>query len=206
MKLRTILIAAGAPLLVLMVLRPWAGDAAPDARPASAAVPRPAVGAFPAGRDRAVDGVRAELAELRADVSRLGPAPAPAPAEAEEPEPEELRARDDQRSAAKAALLARTFAADARDPSWSPQAERAVRDAFAAAALPGARLDEAACGATLCRVAVVFDSIEHRNDGYGGVIELVRWPSRGFGRVSPDDPLRYVFYASRDQASFPRVE
>jgi hypothetical protein len=203
MKLRTILIAAGAPLLVLVVVRPWAGEAAPAARPAPA-VARPVLGAVPvpAGRDRAVAGVRAELAELRADVSRLGPAAAPA----EEPSPEEQRARDDQRSAAKAALLAQAFAADARDPSWSPQAELAVRDAFAAAALPGARLDEAACGATLCRVAVVFDSIEHRNEGYGGVIELVRWPSRGFGRVSPDDPLRYVFYASRDQASFPRAE
>lgn len=200
MKPRTILIAASAPLILLVVLRPWAGDAAPAASTAPAVAPPPRTRLD--ARALAGEGARAELAELRADVSRLGAAPTPK----EELSPEEQRARDRQRTATQAALLARTFAAEARDPTWSPQAERSVREAFAASAIPGARLDEAACGATLCRVTVAFDSIGHRDEGFGAVIELVRWPARGFGDVSPVDPLRYVFYASRDPESFPGVD
>lgn len=199
MKPRTILIAASAPMILLAVLRPWAGDAAPAASPAPTAAPPSR--ALLGGHDLAAAGVRAELAELRADVSRLGAAPPPK----EELTPEEQRARDRQRAAAQAALLAKTFAAETRDPTWSPQTEGLVREAFEAAALPGARLDEAACSATLCRVTVAFDSIERRDEGFGAVIELVRWPSRVFGDVAPGDPLRYVLYASRDPQSFPDV-
>jgi len=204
MKLRTILIAAGAPLILLGVLRPWAGDTAPTTSSAPAVAPPTAAQPLPFrdDRDHTAVGVRAELAELRAAVSRLGAAAAPK----EELSPEEQRVRDDQRVAAHTALLAGTFAADARDPNWSPQAEFSVHGAFAAAALPGARLDEVACGAALCRITVAFDSIEHRDEGFGAVVELVRWPSRGFGDVSPDDPLRYVFYTSRDRESFPSLE
>ncbi len=207
MKPRTLLMAASVPLVLLVawLLRasqeaPAAGGEAPATRPAPAAAPR--ARAFPDGRDLAAAGVRSELAELREEVSRLGSAAAPA----EPRSPEEQQARDDQRVAAQAALLVKTFAADPRDPSWSPDAERSVRDAFAAAALPGARLHEVACGSTLCRITVSFDSIDHRNESFAAVVELARWPSRGFGDVSPDDPLRYVFYASRDQESFPAVE
>jgi hypothetical protein len=86
MKPRTILIAASAPLILLAVLRPWAGDAAPAAHPAPAVAPSPR--ARLDARDLAGEGVRAELAELRADVSRLGAAPTPK----EERSPEEQRA------------------------------------------------------------------------------------------------------------------
>src|SRR5688572_10562244 len=152
MKPRTILIAAGAELLLVVVVCPWAGDVAPAASSAPTVAPPGAAWARPVheGRERAADGVRAELAEPRADASRLGADAAPR----EELSPEEERARDDRRIADKTARFARTFAAEARDPAWSPQAERSVRDAFAAAALPGARLAEAACGATLCRITV----------------------------------------------------
>ena len=207
MKPRTLLVAASAALILLVVWRPWAGEEAPGAgekapavRPASELAPRARAG--PDGPDRAAARVRGELAELREEVSRLGSAAAPA----ERPSPEEQQARADRRDTAQAALLVKTFAADTRDPSWSPDAERLVRDTFAAAPLPGARLAEVACGTALCRITVAFDSIEHRNESFASVVQLAPWPSRGFGDVSPDDPLRYVFYASRDHGSFPDIE
>jgi len=203
MKLRTFSIAAGAPLLLLVALRPWSDDAAPAGSPAPAVAPR--AHALPDGRDRAAARVQRELAELREEVSSLGPAAARQEDRppARELSPEEQQEQDQQRVAAQASLLVKTFAADPRDPSWSPQAERSVRDAFATAALPGARLDEVACGGTLCRITVSFDSIERRDQGFAAVVELARWPTRGFGDVSPEDPLRYVVYAARDQESFP---
>lgn len=204
MKPRTILMAASAALILLVVWRPWAGDEAPAAgrqAPAVRHAPEvPRARAFP--DDRASAFVRSELAELREEVTRLGSGVAPAV----EPSPEEQQERTDRRDAAQAALLVKTFAADTRDPSWSPDAERSVRDAFAAAPLPGARLAEVACGTAMCRITVAFDSIGHRDESFAAVTELVHWPTRGFGDVSPDDPLRYVFYASRDHTSFPDVD
>lgn len=207
MRPRTILLAASASvvlalaLVLVLALRPWADEPAPVVTPAPAAGPV-VTRAVPVHGGAAAR-VQGELAELRAEVSRLGAAPAPAPEEALSPE--EQQARGDARVVQQAALLAKTFAADVRDPGWSPQTESAVREAFAAAAVPGARLEEVACGGTLCRFTVAFDSIERRDEGAGAVVGLVRWDAIGFGDVSPDDPLRYVVYASRDPDSFPSV-
>ncbi|HSK02263.1 MAG TPA: hypothetical protein VK932_13520 [Kofleriaceae bacterium] len=188
-------------LVLVLALRRWAEEPAPAVAPAPAAGPV-APRAIPVHGGAAAR-VQGELAELRAEVSRLGAAPAPEPAEALSPEEEQ--ARGDQRVAEQTALLAKAFAADVRDPGWSPQTESALREAFAAAAVPGARLEEVACGGTLCRVTVAFDSIERRDEGVGAVAGLVRWDAIGFGDASPDDPLRYVVYASRDRESFPAV-
>jgi hypothetical protein len=200
MKPRMIMIAAGASLVLLLVLRAWTDDAAPAANPAPTVGP-PARSAFPL-RDGATARVQSELAELRAEVSRLGAPAAPK----EELSPEEQRAHHDQRAAVQAALLAKAFAADTRDPSWSPQTEHALRDAFAAAALPGAQLEEVACGAKLCRFTAAFESIERRDEGIGAMLGLIRWRSLGFGDASPDDPRRYIVYAARDPESFPSIE
>ncbi len=205
MSPRPILLVASASLglalalVLLQMRRPRADDPVPVASPVPAPAPRSAATHASSVHGGATARVQDELAELRAEVARLGAAPAPA----EVLSPEEQQVRGDQRVAAQAALLAKAFAADTRDPGWSPQTERALRDAFAAAAPAGARLEEVACGATLCRYTVAFDSIEQRDQGISSVVGLVRWDALGFGDVSPDDPLRYVVYASRDQESFP---
>ena len=197
MRARTILIAASAAVVALaLALALWpAGDDEAGAMPSAPAVTRPLVRPVVTLRDGATARVEGELAELRAEVARLGEAPAPAPKE--ELTPDEQQARDERR------ILAKTFAADTRDPSWSPQTERALRDAFAAAALPGARLAEVSCGSTLCRYTVAFDSIEQRDEGAGALFGLPQWDSNGFGNLAPDDPLRYVVYASRDPETLP---
>lgn len=201
MRPRTILIAAGASLLLLLLLRPWAGGTSTTASPPRAVAAREVPRGLPL-RDAAADRVRAELAELRADVSRLGAAPVPK----DVPSPEEAQARYEQRVATQTALLVQAFAADGRDPSWSPQTERVLRDAFAAAPPPGARLEEVMCGARLCRVTAAFDSAERREEGAGALFGLIRWRSFAFGDASPEDPRRYVLYAARDRESFPRVD
>jgi hypothetical protein len=193
MKIRTMVIVTGTAATLLLLQRAWPGKATPAAPPASAAAPR--TGRL-ASRVATPEGIRIDATAVARQAS---------PA-TEELSPQEQREDDDRRLAKQASLLAKTFAADRRDPMWSPQAERAVRDQFATTALAGARLDEASCGATLCRVTVAFDSVAHLREGFNSVVELVRWPSRGFGDVSPDDPLRYVFYASRDPAAYPTVE
>jgi len=206
MKPRTIWIAAiAAPSLLVMVLRLSADADRPPAAPPPA--PPPAVAPPAASRVLSIpagagDRDRAELAELRADVARLGSPPAPR----EQLSWEEQYALDERRAGVKTAVLERTFAADRRDPSWSPHAERKLRDAFAAADVPGGRLEDVSCGATLCRYSVVFDSIAQREDGSGVIPVLARWPSRGFGGPARDDPRRYIMYVSRDPESFPAVE
>jgi hypothetical protein len=202
MKFRTMLIAASTLVLALVLVRSWLGDSPSATSRAAETAPRPEAHrrTVAHGPDRADDRIESE--ERRPAPSRLGAAATPA----EELSPEERRARDDRHDVAQAALLTKALATAARDPTWSPQAERSVRDAFTAAALPGARLAEAACSATLCRVVVAFDSLDHRNEEFSHVIGLVRWPSQGFGAVSPDDPLRYVFYASRDKTGLPRAD
>lgn len=112
----------------------------------------------------------------------------------------------DDRDARQAVALANAFAVDPRDPIWSAQAESSVREAFAESGLQSARLDGVTCGTTLCRFTVAFESVEQRDDHVGTVVGLVRWKARGFADVAPDDPRRYVVYASRDPESFPSVD
>lgn len=203
MKARTMWIAAIAAPSLLVALR-WMArgdDTPPIPSPTLAASSPPASRALSL-RDGTAYEVRAELAELRAELARLGAAPRPRE-ELSLDEQHELSAR---RAAAKAAVLAKAFAADQRDPSWIPQAEHSLRQAFAAAAVPGGRIEELGCGATLCRYTVRFDSTGQRDDGIGAITELAHWDSRGFGGPSPDDPRRYVVYVSRDPGSFPAVE
>jgi hypothetical protein len=200
MKPRTIMIAGGA-LVLLLVLRPWADDAAPVEDPAPPAAAPVAPRAF-TPRGGTIARVPREPAEVRARASRRDADPA----RNDELTPDEQQAHHDRRAAAQAVLLAKAFAADGRDPTWSPQTEDALRDAFAAAAPPGARLEEVACGATLCRFTAAFDSIAERDEGVGALLGLVRWRSLGFGNPSPDDPRRYVVHAARDPESFPSVE
>lgn len=205
MRPRTIWIAAiAASSLVLVTLRGMVLDAGgPPAQPPSTATPPPGAARTVTIYSGATDDVRSELADLRADVSRLGGAP-----KAKEPElsPEEQRAFDERRASQTHAVLAKAFAADARDPSWSPQVERSLREAFTAAQVPGGRLEEVACGSTLCRYSVVFDSLAQREDGIDAITALARWDSRMFGGPTPGDPQRYVVYVSRDAESFPPLE
>ncbi len=192
MSSRTIWIAAGAVLIMLVVLRLSLDDAA------AVSSPRPQVASAPAVHPRGL----ADRPHARIGGPRLGPGEvlhAPRPLD-------EVRARAARRVVAQTELLERTLAADRADPRWSPQAEQALRDAFAAAAVPGARLAELACGARLCRYMVAFGSIEQRDDGITAVTGLIPWRSKGFGDISAADPQHYVFYVSRDPDSFPTVD
>jgi hypothetical protein len=203
MKPPTIWIAAiAASSLLLVTLRAMTPDeAAPAALPPrSAASSPPARYAVPIRHGTA--DVQAELAALRAEVAQLQAAKPPR----EQLSYDEQVALDKRRVAAKFATLEKAFASDRRDPSWSPQAESKLRDAFAAAEIAGGRLEDLSCGGTLCRYSVRFDSIAQREDGSDAITSLARWGARGFGGPVADDPQRFVFYVSRDRESFPTVE
>jgi hypothetical protein len=146
--------------------------------------------------------VHAELAGLRAEITQLRAGKPPR----EQLSYDEQVARNKRRAAAKFAALDKAFASDRRDPSWSPQAESKLRDAFAIADVAGGHLEELSCGGTLCRYSVRFDAVAQREDASDAITSLARWDSSGFGGPAADDPRRFVFYVSRDPASLPRVE
>jgi hypothetical protein len=202
MRPRTIWIAAiAASSLLLVTLRGMAHQIDdPPAKQAASATPSSAAARAITIHDGTDEQVRVELAELRADVSKLGGATQP------ELTYEEQRARDEHDAAEVQAQLAKKFAADDRDPSWSAQAERSLRDAFAAAHVAGGRLEELGCGATLCRYSVAFDSVTQREDGVDAITTLAHWDSRLFGGPVADDPRRFVVYVSRDPDSFPPLQ
>jgi hypothetical protein len=203
MKPRTIGIAViAASSLLLVILRGMVRDEQVGAGPPPRSVASPTPARYPVKiRHGAGDQLRDELAALRAEVAQLH-AGKPRP---EQRTREEQLAIDQRRAAAKTAVLENAFANDHRDASWSPQAESKLRDAFGAADVAGGRLEELGCGATLCRYSVRFDSVAQREDGSGAITGLARWGSRGFGGPDPADPLRFVFYVSRDRESFPNV-
>jgi len=203
MKARTIWIAAiAASSLLLATLRGMARDEPGPATPPPRVAASPPAARFAVPiRDGTTDDVRTELAALRAEIVQLHARKSPR----EQRTLEEQLALDRRRAAIRTAALEKAFVSDRRDPSWSPQAESKLRTAFAAAEVTGGRLEELGCGATLCRYSVRFDSVAQREDGSGAITDLARWGSHGFGGPDPADPLRFVFYVSRDRESFPIV-
>jgi hypothetical protein len=202
MKPHTIGIAVIAGASLLVTLRVMVGDEPVPAAvaPRAVATSAPTRSVVPI-RDGAADQVRAELAALRTEVAQLHAGKPPR----DKLSYDEQLELSQRRAAAKFAALETAFASDRRDPSWSPQAESKLRDAFAAASVGGGRLEDVSCGGTLCRYSVRFDSVARREEGSDAITGLARWGSRGFGGPAADDPLRFVFYVSRDRASFPAI-
>jgi hypothetical protein len=111
----------------------------------------------------------------------------------------------DQRAHRTTQAIDRVLAAESRDPSWSADTERRLRDRFASAGLGGAHLDDSRCGSTICRVRVRFDSLEAR-DGIQTVTDLVDWSSDLLAVVDPQDRRRIVVYATREPGQFPSLD
>lgn len=89
--------------------------------------------------------------------------------------------------------------AEARDPEWSDETERAVAEVFSGDTFPGMHLVETACASTMCRVVVDAES-DAAHDGFQ--THMARTPpfdTQGFARLAgePDAP-RVTFYFARE--------
>jgi hypothetical protein len=171
-------------------------------------------------KDSSSDEWRHELAQMRRELVRLAwnqrasagtAARDPAGEEPSEPEPEhdEVSAMPPmsgaEQRAAQTDLLVEQMHREGIDPVWKRDAEAQIRERLAEQPMTGAIRTDIECRASLCRLDVIVESVDVRDDAVAALPLIVPWSFEGYYRAADDDEQHVIVYVTREGATLPRL-
>jgi hypothetical protein len=116
--------------------------------------------------------------------------------------PEQARARAEQNVKDERALLEGVVSTQGRDPAWSAGAARSLK----AIEMAGAKVSEAECYSTVCRMSVTSDDKSQLHAGLRKALASLPWSGAAFFYASGEGAPSATIYVAREGQPLPTAE
>jgi len=121
------------------------------------------------------------------------------------PPPVDPAAANERQAQEQIATLSERFSAEAVDPSWASDAERALQVALDDDALPGLSVRSATCHASMCLLDLEFSDVDARVDGMPDIPFYLPWNAEAFFSIDPEAEASATIYVAREGETLPRA-